>query len=565
MMANSKKNQSSSSRSRSSSSKSKSKSQSKSAGGIKNKKGGKKGKRLQPSILFQDLPLEIQFPNWRPAVPSEFDAPFYTERMLELYTFAKDTIQNRLEYLMLSLKFPHDPGMLSLIGTDLIEIEKSSSEDDDEEKKQLERNGDFDDEEDENYRSAFTWRALETDSQNYYDTKRCLKRAFESDWAYSHIEILCSNSNVAESVRKMLNKHYRFLHELFRYECVKEDVGNDLRVTLKGWQSLVKLSLATVGTNIRKSQLDDMFYQSAAFGTNNHINHQHGQHHNKENTAGPGLWRYQFMECLVRLAMARLKNKETLAGGIKMLIEGVLKQKLFTSSHVGTAPGPDFYQDAREFRDSRLYFIQVSQAFLIQEEKLHQLYKAYAKGDGDFSFHSDFKMSMREWCQFCQACGFTLRRYGLNEMNHRLAFVYSQPTMIDPLRGRKQDGGGSSSSSGGGREQTTLAQLSYTDFLEALARIACMLRNDSYPEHGAKLSSRIRRLIKEVLHTNRILIERELEDDAHLARDMEREAVLRVAEEKNLERHHPAPDRRRNEDQEYSYRKMEDLSGSRRK
>ena len=379
----------------------------------------------------------------------------------------------------------------------------------------------------------------------YFDTKRILKRAFESDWAHSHIESLCSNSTSAETVRKMVGKHYRYLHELFRYECAREDVGNDLRITLKGWTSLVKLSLATVGTNIGKNELDDIFYQSVAIGSDNHINHENA-HHSKVDTAGPGLWRYQFIECIVRLAVARLRNKETLAGGIKMLIEGILKPKLFQASHVGTNPGPVYYRDAREFRETRLYYEQVSQAFLTEENKLRRLYKAFAKGDGDFSFHSDFKMSMREWCQFCHGCGFTFRKFGLNDMDHRLAFVYSQPCTIDPLRAR-------GAAVTAGREQTTLAQLSYTDFLEGLARLACMLRNENYPEHGAKLSSRIRRLVKDILYTNRILIERELEDDAHLARDMERESVLRIEEEMMMEKHHPSPDRGRSEDTEYRY------------
>ena len=43
-----------------------------------------------------------------------------------------------------------------------------------------------------------------------------------------------------------------------------------------------------------------------------------------------------------------------------------------------------------------MYYEQVSQAFLTEENKLRRLYKAFAKGDGDFSFHSDFKMSMRQ-------------------------------------------------------------------------------------------------------------------------------------------------------------------------
>ena len=77
----------------------------------------------------------------------------------------------------------------------------------------------------------------------------------------------------------------------------------------------------------------------------------------------------------------------------------------------------------------------------------------------------------------------------------------------------------------------TLAQMTYTDFLEALARLACMLRHESYPEGAATLSTRLRLLVKDVLHVNRILISQSGEDDHIVAKDLAREAKLRLQEE----------------------------------
>ena len=433
----------------------------------------KKTKPTKKQQMDKSLPIEVRFPNWRPAVPMDQEEPFYTEKLQHLKNTALSVVQTREEYLMLSLMYPHEPGMLSLIGTDKIEEEISSSDSEEEEKKQLLN------EDEEDYRSAFTWRSLETDSQGYYDTKRIMKRAFESDWAHSNIESMCGNSTDAESVRKMLTKHYRHLHELFRYESAQEDVGNDLRITLNGWCSLIHKT-SDSGKTVKDSDLQDIFYQSISSDLDNSTPASSSSRSNKNtrkaknDEAGPGLWRYQFIEAIVRLAHLKKKNKQPLASSIKMLIEGSIKPKLFQTSHVGTHPGRDFYLDAREFRESRLYYIEVSQAFLNEENKLRRLYKAYAKGDGDFSFHSDFKMSMREWCQLCQACGFTFRKYGLREVDHRLAFVYAQPAKIDPLKSRGQ-------AMTAGHEKSTLAQLSFTDFLEALGRLACMLRNEITP------------------------------------------------------------------------------------
>ena len=96
-----------------------------------------------------------------------------------------------------------------------------------------------------------------------------------------------------------------------------------------------------------------------------------------------------------------------------------------------------------------------------------------------------------------------------------------------------------------------LAQLAYTDFLEALARLACMLRNESYPEGNAKLSMRLRLLVKDVLHVNRILISQSAEDDHIVAKDLLREAKLRLQEERAMSAHHPAPDYGRVEETSY--------------
>ena len=77
---------------------------------------------------------------------------------------------------------------------------------------------------------------VENEANTYYDTKRVMKRAFESDWAYSRIEsLLIGDSAELERVHSVMQKNFRFLHELFRYESTQEAVGNDLRIPLMGW------------------------------------------------------------------------------------------------------------------------------------------------------------------------------------------------------------------------------------------------------------------------------------------------------------------------------------------
>jgi hypothetical protein len=533
-------------------------------------------------------------PGWKPAIPASKLGPEHTERLRALRTFSRDTVQTRDQYLYLRLAYPYEAGLLLFENSDQVALE--NDEDSGAEENAKDGNGsegkardDEYEERDPSYRSAFTWRCVENEANTYYDTKRTLKRAFESDWAYSRIEsLLVGDAAELANVRSVMQKNFRFVHELYRYESAQEPVGNDLRVTLKGWVGLIKLlklmggggsgggggggggggsggggsgSGGTGGggsSSLRLNDLHDVFYQALATGGDADNLPADLEHE----TFGPGLWRFQFMEAIVRLGKLTARKGVNLSASLRELFEFTLKPRTFQVSHVGSTPGPEFFKDARNFRESLLYYEEVSGVLLEEEENLRRLYKAYARGDGDFSFHADFKLTMREWCNFCESCNLNFRRYGVSVKDHRLAFVYSRTCIVDPLGKSGGGSGGGGRGSGGGRGgggggqkrvemNATLAQMTYTDFLEALARLACMLRHESYPEGAATLSTRLRLLVKDVLHVNRILISQSGEDDHIVAKDLAREAKLRLQEEQVISGHHPAPDYGRVEERSY--------------
>ena len=489
-------------------------------------------------------------PGWKPAIPASKLGPEHTERLKALHEYSRDTVQKRDEYLYLRLTYPYEAGLLLFENTDRIALENAASSDEETEEANVETAKDgVDDERINSYRSAFTWRCVENEANAYYDTKRTLKRAFEADWAYSQIEsLLVSESDELNNIRRILQKNFKFINELFRYESAQEAVGNDLRITLKGWAAFIKLLKISSGGGaaLRLNDIHDVFYQSLATGGDANSMPQDLEHQKY----GPGLWRFQFMEAIVRLAKLISKKGVNLSSSLQQLIEFTMKPRTFQASHVGSSPGPIFYKDARNFRESHLYYEEISAVLLDNEENLRRLYKVYARGDGDFSFHADFQMTMREWCQFCESCNLNYRKYGLSVKDHRLAFVYSQMCIINPLK--KSSGGGIDVSKGEGtKANATLAQITYTDFLEALARLACMLRNELYPESNATLSARLKFLVKDILFVNRILISQSGEDDHIVAKDLAREAKLRIQEERAISAHHPPPDFGRLEDRTF--------------
>ena len=90
------------------------------------------------------------------------------------------------------------------------------------------------------------------------------------------------------------------------------------------------------------------------------------------------------------------------------------------------------------------------------------------------------------------------------------------------------------------------SQLSYVDFLEALARVAEMMRCPDV-KRTSPLSIRVETIVNAVLYENRILLERDADDDVHIVKEKQRERELKLHEERQLERHHQAPDRGRQE------------------
>ena len=188
-------------------------------------------------------------PGWKPAIPASKLGPEHTERLRALRTFSRATVQEREDYLYLRLVYPYEAGLLLFEKTDQVKLENDGdSGEDSNEDPEKDGSKDEDRDRDPTYRSAFTWRCVENEANTYYDTKRVMKRAFESDWAYSRIEsLLIGDSAELERVHSVMQKNFRFLHELFRYESTQEAVGNDLRITLKGWVGFCKM-LKLVGS-----------------------------------------------------------------------------------------------------------------------------------------------------------------------------------------------------------------------------------------------------------------------------------------------------------------------------
>ena len=129
----------------------------------------------------------------------------------------------------------------------------------------------------------------------------------------------------------------------------------------------------------------------------------------------------------------------------------------------------------------RLYFEEVNGIFLTHIDELKAIFNFYARGDGSFSFATSYEMSLREWHHFCHESD--LCNDGFTRHDVALPFAYSIMCVVDELKSRSGD-----------RVQdrrTLRSQITFTDFMEALARTAEMTESKTISDAKRPLSKKL--------------------------------------------------------------------------
>eukprot|EP00949_MAST-11_sp_MAST-11-sp1_P005165 g5165.t1 len=438
------------------------------------------------------------------------------------------------------------------------------------------------------YQSIFALRCSEAESGTYWDTEKIYQRAFEADWGHTRIERLITSHIELDELQSEVSKRYQFVHELFRYCSAVHSSSPRFRVTLLSWNKLcafcrVKKIFGTKNGTMQKvffqaaasltggsqhgimedkkrflkheslrngkdgfgssSEDEDDFY--AASGAATHNSNNDGDDYKDDDhlvlaSASEGLARHQFLEGLVRLALVIVSIPKLRPAEIfKKMMEKTFEEYAFSADRVGHIPGGRFFCDANFFREERLYMNEVNMVLLQHEEELRRIYRAFAVGDGEFSFEGDYLLSLREWLTFCTSSGLISLR-GYSEATARLAFSYSQMVVADPLRSTSLHDQMHRSAD----MEAIHAQLSFIGFLEAVARIADMSTSEEYAVH-AQLSTKLRSLLKKVITNNYVAVQQEYldADHAHLGDALKKQEEFRRQEEISLGRLNPPPDR----------------------
>lgn len=284
------------------------------------------------------------------------------------------------------------------------------------------------------------WRARprECDSRTFFDVDRFLKKAALADLLQTRLEQLLHGDHVEfKHVAEVFTVHYRNLRLAFKhYACVGDD--QPFSIQWNEWRAF-GADAGLVGDGCDVEDLDTIFIAAnVELGAKTRGN------------PGKALTRYEFLECVYRVAQKRhgAPRGDAPAPAPHEALKALLDDDFLPHAR----DGPQEYLDlGDDYRRTRLYGEEVENALRRHEATVDKMFDAYAKVVLDMGAAPvvDFDDARRlvEALDLFEDDGFSLRHCNM-------AFVFSQMTVKDRMGSSKH------------------RYLSKTDFLEFLCRVA---------------------------------------------------------------------------------------------
>lgn len=305
-------------------------------------------------------------------------------------------------------------------------------------------------------------------SRDYFDNEAVVAKAISLDWnkaidrhgLRAHLlrhdpspkagadAAAVADERLSEMEEVMISNGPTF-YMTFYYYCTK-GAGDDLAHIGKGGYQrfLDELDLDVKGSKAcSKAQLDLIFYQANA--KSKKPGHDKDEDSSRNKSA---LSRHEFMQCFVRIAIARfLQGKHAKATSVAQALD-----ELFTL--IRTKADNDVLQDSTRFRQENCYTEEVDMALQAHEPALRSFFRKYAVGDGPnlaSKVESIKLMNADEWVTMVRGLG--LLGDDVSMENAQSFFLWSRMLVID------EDNPA---------ERVKMFNLSFEDFLECMVRLA---------------------------------------------------------------------------------------------
>ncbi|KAH8062636.1 hypothetical protein JL722_3563 [Aureococcus anophagefferens] len=301
--------------------------------------------------------------------------------------------------------------------------------------------------------SMFAPRLKEADSRQFLDAENVLAKALACDWRMVLAEDRFhkfvrkmdegvkggeSIDDELEDIRKAFAGRYATVLRLFDYYCACSSILTKAAFSIS--QNSYNLMLQETGIPDETTACTFDECKKVFIVCNFEADKKSEQSDMNEDKA---LMRYEFIECLVRMAHARFKKDiDDVSECVDALFDDVVLRNVT----------PESILDTDDFRRDRLYFEEVEDGFKPHLKPLRIVYDKYAmlKPDGGRP-----SFSLMEWVTVLNDGRLIGDELTVREA--RLCFFWSRMVVADEVKSRHK-----------------FMTLSWVEFLEALARVADM-------------------------------------------------------------------------------------------
>ena len=370
------------------------------------------------------------------------------------------------------------------------------------------------------YRSIWQDRCRDSDAATFWDNDDVLRRAYESDWELSGIPSLIYEIDELEICHEIFSRYYGTIWDLFRYYAATLGANRKLMLFKKlSWQKFSQEMRIIDDDQLKPNDLATLFRRCGGIP----VTDEGGDDSGDEPNSIEGLMRYEFLELIVRTALKKYhfpsksrKNPAPLltpSYALRKFMDVDILPYAFHTDHVGHFPGPSFFRGSDNFRDNRLYFVEINDLLWAHKIELKKVFDHFARGDGSFTFDASHRMSLREWVHFCMNTELINDTFTRTDV--AIPFAYSILCVVNELkspRGEQIE------------DRTTLrSEIGFTDFLESLGRVSELMYAKTVADTKLKLSKKLSMLIDHILKVHENLFEEneECAEEDHFALEKE--------------------------------------------
>jgi len=339
-------------------------------------------------------------------------------------------------------------------------------------------------------RSSFSNRRKTSDGHSFYTRKAITARAFHIDWSRCNTPTfrkLISKEDdggylEAEveltEIRDVLFEHHQVLFTAYTYYCAIRDEADGYAMGLPAFFSFLRhcrlvdpdskyCSPSALESIFRAADVEDKATNTLEQRELNRLNHS------------SALMRFEFLQCIVRVAIARYVRDKDAVDHKKDVSDAVTE--LLTVNIIPNLPN-EASHDFDLFRRKRLYTRAVDGVFAKYHTALSTIFNYYASVEGQEMSLKPLAptLSFYEFFTLLSDCGL-LYEEGMDPAKHpvtvsplqaRLILMWSQMFVSDELKRRHE-----------------FVSANYTDFLEMLGRMCTFMdlpTKELLDKYGAK-------------------------------------------------------------------------------